>query len=98
VRDPRIQQIQEHLYNGLALMDLMGHIDELHTLWRRDSVAYAMRLALREWTAANELLSGLAEDLHEACGGGRRAPRPTTTEEERPGMPAVEERVVGQPS
>jgi hypothetical protein len=79
-------------------MDLVGHIDQLHTLWRRDSVACAMRLAVREWTAADELLGDLAEDLHEACGGGRRTPRPATPEEERPGMPAVEERVAGQPS
>jgi len=76
VGDPRIDQIKDHLYTGLALMDLVGHIDELHTLWRRNSVAYAMRLAWREWAAADALLSDLAEDLHEACGGGRRAPRP----------------------
>jgi hypothetical protein len=43
-----LTKIQEHLYNGLALMDLVAHIDELHALWRRDSMAYAMRLALRE--------------------------------------------------
>jgi hypothetical protein len=77
VRDPRIDQIQDHLYNGLAIMDLVGHIDELHTLWRRDSVAYAMRLAFREWQAADALLSDLAEDRHGTCGGGRRIPGPT---------------------
>jgi hypothetical protein len=99
VSDPRIHQIKDHLYNGLALMDLVGHIDELHTLWRRDSVAYAMRLAFREWQAADALLSDLAEDLHEACGGGLRVPRPTTPEEEGSGTPPrVEERVAGAPS
>jgi hypothetical protein len=99
VSDPRIHQIQDHLYNGLALMDLVGHIDELHTLWRRDSVAYAMRLAFREWKAADALLSDLAEDRHGTCGGGRRVPRHTTPGEERSGTPPpVEERVAEHPS
>jgi hypothetical protein len=99
VSDPRIPRIQEHLYNGLALMDLVGHIDELHTLWRRDSVAYAMRLACREWQAADALLSDLAEDLHGACGGGRRIPCPTPPEQEGAGTPPpVAESVAGHPS
>jgi hypothetical protein len=67
MRDPRIAQIQEHLYRGLAIMDLVGHTDELHALWRRDSVAYAMQLAFHEWQAADALLSGLEEDLHGPC-------------------------------
>ena len=99
MRDPRIDQIQEHLYHGLALMDLVAHIDELHALWRRDSVSYAMRLAFREWQAADALLGDVAEDLHGACGGGRHVPRPMTPEEEGSGPPPlVEERVAGAPS
>jgi hypothetical protein len=99
VSDPRIHQIKEHLYNGLAIMDLVGHIEALHTLWRRDSVAYAMRLAFREWKAADDLLSDVAEDLHGACCGGLRGPRPTAPEEEGSGTPPpAEESVAGQPS
>jgi hypothetical protein len=47
MRDPRIRQIQEHLSSSLAMMDLVGHTDELYALWRRDSVAYALRLAFQ---------------------------------------------------
>jgi hypothetical protein len=76
VRDPRIDQIQEHLYNGLAMMDLVGHTEVLHALWRRDSVAYAMQLAFHEWKTADALLSDVAEERHGACGGGLHVPRP----------------------
>jgi hypothetical protein len=76
VGEPRIHQIKEHLYSGLAIMDLVGHIEDLDALWRRDSVAYAMRLAFREWKAADDLLSGL-EELQEPGGGGPHVPSPT---------------------
>jgi hypothetical protein len=75
MRDPRICQIQEHLYRGLAIMDLVGHTDELHALWRRDSVAYAMRLAFHEWQAADDLLSGLEEDQYGCWRGRSHGPR-----------------------
>jgi hypothetical protein len=84
VRDPRIHQIQEHLYSGLAIMDLVGHTEALHALWRRDSVAYAMQLAFHEWQAADALLSGLEEDLHGACHGGPAVPSPRTPGPEGP--------------
>ena len=98
MRDPRIHQIQEHLYNGLAIMDLVGHIEELSALWRRDSVAYAMRLAFREWKAADDLLSEVAEDLHGPWCGGLRVPCPTTPGDENSGTPPpVDESVARQP-
>ena len=97
--DPRIDRVKDHLYNGLAIMDLVGHIDELHTLWRRASVADAMRLAFREWQAADGLLSELAEELPGTCSGGLRVPRHMLPEEEGPGTPSVvEDSVAGQPS
>lgn len=89
----RIHQIKEHLDRGLALMDVVGHIEDLNALWRLDSVAYAMRLAWHEWKAAHDLLSDLEEDLQGLrCGG---APLPSTTapgqespaEKPRNGMP-----------
>jgi hypothetical protein len=89
MRDPRIHHIQEHLYSGLAIIDLVGHTEELHALWRRDSVAYAMRLAFHEWQAADDLLSGLEEDRH-GCWRGRphgprrRTPGPAGPAEEPP--------------
>jgi hypothetical protein len=48
MRDPRMHQIQEHLYRGLAMTDLVRHTDALHALWRRDSLAYAMQLTFHE--------------------------------------------------
>jgi hypothetical protein len=98
MRDPRMHQIQEHLYNGLAILDLVGHLEELHALWRRDSVAYAMRLAFHEWQAADALLSELAADLQGACYGGLHVPRPTPPGEGGSGPhPTVQEGVAGQP-
>jgi hypothetical protein len=76
VGEPRIHQIKEHLYSGLAIMDLAGHIEDLAALWRRDSVAYAVRLAFQEWKAADDLLSGL-EELLDLCDGGPHQPTPT---------------------
>jgi hypothetical protein len=32
MRDHRIHQIKEHLYRGLAIMDVVGHIEELYAL------------------------------------------------------------------
>jgi hypothetical protein len=89
MRDPRIHHIQEHLYSGLAIIDLVGHTEELHALWRRDSMAYVMRLAFHEWQAADDLLSGLEEDRH-GCWRGRphgprrRTPGPVGPAEEPP--------------
>ena len=77
VSDPRIHQIKEHLYSGLAIIDLVGHTEELNALWRRDSVAYALRLAFREWKAADDLLSGLEEDLPGPWRGGPHGPSST---------------------
>jgi hypothetical protein len=59
--DDRFTQMKEHLYNGLAIIDLVGHVEDPGALWRRDSLAYAMRLVLREWQAVDELLSRLEE-------------------------------------
>lgn len=99
MRDPRIHEIQDHLYNGLAIMDLVGHIEALNALWRRDSVTYAMRLAFREWKAADDLLSELAEELHGPCWKGLHVPRPATPGEAEAGMPPpADERVAGPPS
>jgi hypothetical protein len=84
VRDPRIHQIKEHLYSGLAIMDLVGHTEELHELWRRDSVVYAMRLAFHEWQAADDLLNGLEEDLHGPWRGGPHVPCPRIPGNEGP--------------
>jgi hypothetical protein len=72
--DHCIHQIKEHLYTGLALMDLVGHIEELGALWQCDSVAYAMRLAFQEWEAADHLLSDLEEDLQDPWCGGTHVP------------------------
>jgi hypothetical protein len=82
--DHRIHQMREHLYGGLAIMDLVGHIEELDALWRRDSVAYAMRLAFQEWKAADDLLSGLEEDLQGPCYGGPHILSPTAKGKEVP--------------
>jgi hypothetical protein len=84
VRDDRIHQIKEHLYVGLAMMDLVGHVEELHALWRRDSVAYAMRLAFQEWQAADDLLSSLEEDLQEPWCRGSHIPGPIDQGQEGP--------------
>jgi hypothetical protein len=84
VRDDRIDQIKEHLYSGLAMMDLVGHIEELDALWRRDSVAYAMRLAFQEWKAADALLSSLEEEeLQEPWCSGSHLPSLINQGEER---------------
>ena len=83
MRDDRIDQIKEHLYSGLAIMDLVGHIEELDALWRRDSVAYAMRLAFQEWKAADALLSSLGEELQEPCYSGSHLSSPITRGKER---------------
>jgi hypothetical protein len=84
VRDDRIHQIKEHLYVGLAVMDVVGYIEELNALWRRDSVAYVMRLAFREWKAANDLLSSLQEDLQESSCCGSHVLGPTNQGKESP--------------
>lgn len=84
MRDDRIDQIKEHLYSGLAVMDLVGHVEALDALWRRDSVAYAMRLAFKEWKAADDLLSRLEEEgLQEPWCGGSHLPSPINRGKER---------------
>jgi len=72
----RVRQIKEHIYSGLAIIDLVAHIEDLDALWRHDSVAYAMRRAFQEWKAADDLLSGL-EELQNPGGGGPHVPNPT---------------------
>ena len=61
--DAHISQVKEHLYRGLAIMDLAAHVEELGALWRRDSLAYAMRLVFKEWQQAHALLNELEEEL-----------------------------------
>jgi hypothetical protein len=65
-----LNQVKEHLYNGLAIIDLAGHVEDPGTLWRRDSLAYAMHLVFREWQAAHALLSRLEDELpgEQPCG------------------------------
>ena len=80
-----LDQVKEHLYKGLAIIDVAGHVDDPGTLWRRDSLAYAMRRVFKEWQAAHALLSRLederpgeqpratSEDHHTQGGGARQA-------------------------
>jgi hypothetical protein len=84
VGNHRIHRIKEHLYTGLAIMDLVAHIEELDALWRRDSVAYAMRLAFQEWKAADDLLCDMEENLQDSSGGGPHASSPTAPGKEGP--------------
>jgi hypothetical protein len=56
----------------------------LGALWRRDSVAYAMRLAFQEWKAADDLLSAMEEGLQDHWGGGPHASIATAPGEESP--------------
>jgi hypothetical protein len=77
MRDDRIRQIQDHLYVGLAIMDVVGHVEDLSTLWRRDSVAFAMHVAFHEWKVAADLLSCLEEGLEEAGCSSAHVPCPT---------------------
>jgi hypothetical protein len=70
VANDRIHQMKEHLYTGLAIMDVVGHVEDLNALWRRDSIAYVMGLAFQEWRAADDLLRSIEEDLRESsCHG-----------------------------
>jgi hypothetical protein len=84
VRDDRIHQIKKHLSVGLAIMDVVGHVEDLSALWHRDSVAYAMHLAFQEWKAADDLLSCLAEDLQEAWCSRSHVTGPTNQGTEPP--------------
>jgi hypothetical protein len=79
-----LDQVKEHLYTGLAIIDLAGHVEDLGALWRRDSVAYAMRLVFKEWQAADALLSRLGDELpgEQPCGP---PPNSTVPPEPAPG-------------
>jgi hypothetical protein len=77
MKDKRIHQIREHLYVGLAIMDVVRHVEDPRELWRGDSVAYAMELAFQEWKAAEYLLNCLDEDLQERSCSRSPVPAPT---------------------
>jgi len=84
MKDKRIHQIREHLYAGLAIMDMVGHVEDPRALWRGDSVAYAMELAFQEWKAAEYLLDCLDEDLQERSCSGSPVPGPANQGTESP--------------
>jgi hypothetical protein len=77
--------VKEHLYNGLAIIDLAGHVEDPGALWRRDSLAYAMSLVFREWQAAEALLSRLEDELAREQPGGA-PPNRTVSREPAPGV------------
>jgi hypothetical protein len=58
----RFDQLREHLDNVLALIDVAGHVEDPGALWRRDSLAYVVRLAFKECQAVDALLGRLRPD------------------------------------
>jgi hypothetical protein len=81
MHDDRLDQLKEHLYNGLAIIDVVGHIEDPGTLWRRDSLAYAMRLVFKEWQAVDALLSRLEEEPPDEWRRGPHVKSPVSPEE-----------------
>jgi hypothetical protein len=61
--DTHIDQVKDHLDMGLAIIDVVAHVEDLGKLWRHDSIAFAMELAFKEWEQAQALLSKFQEHI-----------------------------------